>query len=408
MKLRLSEIKWYEKNNKDHPKQQIDLLKKMISEYGYDSPIIVNKDWIVIAGHWRLQALIELTKEGNNDYLEVDVIVKDKLTKKQEQKYRLLDNKIAELAINQIDNINIELEELQDEELNSLYSDIDIQTDEEEAREEIEDNIPEIPKAMGIINKWDVIELWRHRLMCGDSTSKEDVDKLMDGKKADMVFTDPPYWVSYTGWLQFKEWKVEKNNRQMIKNDEIDIYWDIVPLIFEVCKWPCYIWFADTKATNLYNYAEQYWDIHAQIIWVKNGWYWALNANYKQKHEPCLYCKAKDWRLNFIWNSTETTIWEINKDWINKLHPTQKPIVLAEKAISNHEAKIVLDLFLWSWSTLIASEKTNRICYWMELDEHYCEVIIQRYTDYVKDPTIKINWVEQNRSDLVTNHKDNG
>jgi DNA modification methylase len=380
----LSDIKWYDKNNKDHPRQQIDLLKKMITEYGYDSPIIVNKDWIVIAGHWRLLALKELAEEWNKDYLEVEVIKKDKLTKKQEQKYRLLDNKISELATSNPDNIKLELEELEDLELNELYPEIDLK--EIELDEANEDTVPEPQKEAKLVKVGDIFQLGNHRIMCGDSTVKEDVDKLMDGKKADMVFTDPPYWVNYTWWIQFtKEW-VKKNQRQWLIDDQIDtdIYTKVVPIICEYTTWPVYMWFSDTHALSVYLAVETQWQIHALIIWVKNGWYAAMNANYKQKHEPCLYWKPKDNILNFVWPTTETTIREMNKDGINKLHPTQKPITLAERAINNHKAESVLDLFLWSWSTLIACEKTNRICYWMELDPVYIEVILKRYHDYTK------------------------
>ena len=115
------------------------------------------------------------------------------------------------------------------------------------------------------------------------------------------------------------------------------------------------------------------------IIWVKNGGYGALNANYKQKHEPCLYWKPKGKTLNFSGATTETTIWEIDKDGKNKLHPTQKPVALATKAINNHTAKKVLDLFGGSGATLIAAESLNRVCYMMELDPKYCDVIITRW-----------------------------
>lgn len=156
----LSDIKWYDKNNKDHPRQQIDLLKKMITEYGYDSPIIVNKDWIVIAGHWRLLALKELAEEWNKDYLEVEVIKKDKLTKKQEQKYRLLDNKISELATSNPDNIKLELEELEDLELNELYPEIDLK--EIELDEANEDTVPEPQKEAKLVKVGDIFWLWAY------------------------------------------------------------------------------------------------------------------------------------------------------------------------------------------------------------------------------------------------------
>jgi DNA modification methylase len=234
-------------------------------------------------------------------------------------------------------------------------------------------------------------------VLCGDSTKIEDVERLMDGKKADMVFTDPPYGVSYAGGLQFKNnGNVVKDNQEMIKNDETDdIYSDVIPIISMICNGACYVWFAGTKALKLYSAVESVGDIHSLIIWVKNGGYGALNANYKQKHEPCLYWKPKGKTLNFTGGTTETTVWNIDKDGKNKMHPTQKPVELAHKAIMNHSAGLITDLFLGSGSTIIACEKTNRICYGMELDEHYCDVIRDRYIkwciDNNKPYTVKLN-----------------
>jgi DNA modification methylase len=186
--------------------------------------------------------------------------------------------------------------------------------------------------------------------------------------------------VAYTGGLQFKsDGEVVKNNREMIENDDIDIYEDVMRQLSRVAQGPTYIWFAGTKAASLYQAAEKYGDIHALIIWVKNGGYGALNANYKQKHEPCLYWKPKGKTLNFTGATTETTIWNIDKDGKNKLHPTQKPVSLAAKAIGNHKCFTVLDLFGGSGSTLIAAEQMNKKSFVMELDPKYCDVIIERW-----------------------------
>jgi len=213
-----------------------------------------------------------------------------------------------------------------------------------------------------------------------DSVDDATVDKLLDDKAMDLVFTDPPYGVAYTGGLQFKsDGEVVKNNRDMIENDDIDIYEDVMRQLARVAQGPTYIWFAGTKAASLYEAAEKYGDIHALIIWVKNGGYGALNANYKQKHEPCLYWKPKGKTLNFIGATTETTIWNIDKDGKNKLHPTQKPISLAAKAIANHKCSTVLDLFGGSGSTLIAAEQLGKSAFVMELDPQYCDVIITRW-----------------------------
>ena len=173
--------------------------------------------------------------------------------------------------------------------------------------------------------------------------------------------------------------------------NDIDIYDKVLPILNKFCNGACYIWFAGTKAKTLYESADKYGDIHALIIWVKNGGYGALNANYKQKHEPCLYWTPKGNKTNFCGATTETTIWEINKDGINEFHPTQKPISLCCKAINNHNGESVLDLFGGSGSTLIACEQLNRKCYMMELDPKYIDVIIERWENFTGEKAVLLN-----------------
>ena len=238
----------------------------------------------------------------------------------------------------------------------------------------------------------DIFDIGEHRLLCGDSTRFEDVDKLMNGKKADMIFTDPPYGVNYTGGMSFTKEGVKKGGRRKLANDDSEkIYADSVPVMAKITDGPIYTWFAGSKAGTLYEAIATVGEIHALIIWVKNGGYGALNANYKQKHEPCLYWKPKGGRLNFCGASTETTIWEIDKDGNNKMHPTQKPVALAAKAIGNHSVGLVADLFLGSGSTMVAAHKLNRKCYGVELDPKYCQVIVDRMQQLDSSLIIKKN-----------------
>ena len=375
---KISDLKKYEKNNKKHPEKQLEKIVASIKEYGFKNPVLVDKNNVIIAGHGRTLAAERLGME------EVPCIDCSDLNAKQVKALRLMDNKSAELAEWDFDNIKAELEELKLEEFDIDLTGFDMSDFEEEKEvKEDEFDVEEQLKKPVMSKLGDIWLLGRHRLMCGDSTDKATVEKLMDGKKADMAFTDPPYNVAYTGGLQFKDGKVEKNNREMIKNDDIDIYPEVFQRLCDFVSGACYVWFADTKATNLYAAAEKLGDIHALIIWVKNGGYGALNANYKQKHEPCLYWKPKGKKLDFVGATTETTIWEINKDGINKLHPTQKPVALAIKAIKNHSAGLVLDLFGGSGSTLIACQQLNRINYSMELDEKYVDVIVNRFKEFV-------------------------
>lgn len=253
--------------------------------------------------------------------------------------------------------------------------------------------LPEIETVKTDIVLGDLFEIGPHRLLCGDSTKKEDVERLMNGEKADMVFTDPPYGVDYSGGIQFSSnGDVKKNQRERLENDNSEqIYADAVPVMAKITNGPIYTWFADSKAGTLYNSISKVGEIHALIIWVKNGGYGALNANYKQRHEPCLYWKSKNGRLNFCGATTENTIWEINKDGKNEFHPTQKPVALAAKALQNHDAKSVADIFLGSGTTMVAAHQLGRRCYGMEIDPKYCQVIVDRMLRLDHEIQIKKN-----------------
>ena len=381
IKLNINEVIPYSNNPRKND-NAVDAGAESIKQCGYCSPIVIDEDNVILAGHTRLKALKKLK------WKEVECVRKTGLTEEQKKKYRILDNKTNELAEWDFDLLEEEIDGL---DFDGFDFGFDMSAF-EEPQEIVEDEPPEVDEdSEPITQLGDIWQLGRHRLMCGDSTDKETVKLLMDGKKADMVFTDPPYGVSYTGGLQFKNGTVEKNNREMIKNDDVDIYEDVFRILSQFSNGACYVWFADTKAATLYNAAEKYGEIHALIIWVKNGGYGALNANYKQKHEPCLYWKPKNANLNFCGATTETTVWEVNKDGVNEYHPTQKPIALPAKAISNHDAETVLDLFGGSGSTLIACEQLNRVCYMMELDPKYCDVIVKRWETFTGKKAVKIN-----------------
>lgn len=375
----------YSKNAKKHDETQISNVAESIKQFGFVQPVVVDKNGVIVIGHCRTLAAKKLGMKT------VPCVMVDELTDEQVRALRIIDNKTNESPW----DMEMLAEELPDIDLSKFDFDFGIdlpeESKEDEDKEIVEDEAPEVDEDSEPIAKLgDIWQLGRHRLMCGDSTDRATVEMLMDGKKADMVFTDPPYGVSYTGGLQFKNGTVEKNNREMIKNDDVDIYEDVFRILSEFSNGACYVWFAGTKAATLYNAAEKYGEIHALIIWVKNGGYGALNANYKQKHEPCLYWKPKNAKLNFCGATTETTVWEVNKDGVNEYHPTQKPIALPAKAISNHDAETVLDLFGGSGSTLIACEQLERTCYMMELDPKYCDVIIKRWESFTGEKAVKL------------------
>lgn len=385
-KINLSDIKWYNKNNKDHPRQQIDLLKKMITEYGYDSPIIINKDNIIIAGHGRLKALQELVSEWHKEFQEVEVIVKDKLTKKQEQKYRLLDNKITELATSNIDNIKLELEELEDLELNELYPDIEI--NEIELDEANEDSVPEPQKEAKLVKIWDIFQLGNHRIMCGDSTDIKNIEQLQEWQLFDMVITDPPYNTGMTGGAE-KAWLSQMFNDSYTDEERNNFMNDFVGNYYMSMKdnsvaYICLDWRRNHELVKVIK--DNGFKLSNIIIRDKMV-HW-LGSDYKYTYELINVCKKGEPYLEtHQWDREYSDVWHIQRKMgTDKDHATKKPIELCERPIRHwsKEKDIVWDLFLWSWSTLIACEKTNRICYGMELDAVYIEVILKRYNDYTK------------------------
>lgn len=360
-------------NARKHDEANLKAIAGSLNLFGQRKPIVVTKAGVVVAGNGTLEAAKSL------GWTDIDVVrVPADWSADQVKAFALADNRSAELA-----SWDEQVMAAQLLELDAAGFDIaefgfeasDAPVDPESVEE---DEIPELP-VVPVSKLGQVYQLGRHRLMCGSSTDADSMEHLLQGVKADLVFTDPPYGVAYTGGLQFKDGHVERNNREMIANDDLDIYEDVMAMLTKHAAGPCYIWFAGSKGASIYAAAEKYGDIHALLIWVKNGGYGALNANYKQKHEPCLYWKPKGTTLNFIGATTETTIWNIDKDGRNKLHPTQKPVALAARAIANHECDTVLDMFGGSGATLIAAEEMNKTCYMMELDPQYIDVIITRW-----------------------------
>lgn len=353
-------------------KDQLNKLVKSLQEFPEmleARPIVIDKDGTVLGGNMRLKAAQLAGLE------EVPVFVREWDEEKDGQ-FIIKDN----VSFGEWDQ-DMLANEWEPEQLDEWGLNIDWDEPEETEGLTDADDVPEVPEE-ATTKPGDLWILGEHRLLCGDSTKAEDVERLMDGNKADMAFTDPPYNVEYTGGIQYKNGKKVTNNREMIANDDRDLYPEVVGILCDYVDGPSYVWFAGTKASTLYATAEKLADIHSLIIWVKNGGYGALGASYKQKHEPCLFIKTKGSTLRFVGPTTENTVWEIDKDGVNRLHPTQKPVELAERALKNHDAKNVLDLFLGSGSTLIAAEKTNRKCYGMELDPKYCDVIVKRWEEF--------------------------
>ena len=247
------------------------------------------------------------------------------------------------------------------------------------------DNAP-IPPTEPKSKVGDLYLLGKHRLLCGDSTNIENVDRLMASEKARCLFTDPPYGVDYDGGMRVRE---------KLASDEqtTNIYSEMLPSILAACedRAPLYIWHSHTKAAEVQSaLLDADFSVRTQIIWVKNNAQFVSSANYKQKHEPCFYAVKKGKKPWWYGPKNEVTVWNIDRSPRNEYHPTQKPVELVERALRNSTVvdDIVLDLFGGSGSTLVAAEGLERRCYMMELEPAYVDVIVQRWEELTNEKAV--------------------
>jgi DNA modification methylase len=377
------------RNPNKHSDQQIKLLAKIMKHQGWRSPIVVSKrSGFIVKGHGRLAAA------KLNGWTEAPIDRQDYINEADEWADMIADNEIARLAEadhTMIRELALEMPEGFDLDLLGI-PDLDLGVTVEPGCDE--DSVPEVVEPKTKLG--DLYVLGTHRLLCGDSKNIQHVERLMNGEKADMVFTDPPYGVDYEGGT---------TKRKKLENDHSnDIYSDVLPMLVSSTndKAPFYIWHAAGYADMAHKISESGLQIRSQIIWNKNqAQFGALSGQYKQKHEPCFYCHKKG--CSPIWDgpTNEVTVWDMKRESKNEFHPTQKPVELAERAIGNHKPKSVLDLFGGSGSTLIACEKTNRKCFMMELDTHYCDVIVARWEKYTGRKAI-LDASSSDKNDTIT------
>jgi DNA modification methylase len=378
------------RNNNRHSIEQIDALSKLIKAHGFRHSLVVsNRSGFIVAGHGRLEAALKLgIKELPVDY-------QDFSSEAEEYQCLTADNEIARWAELDYQNIYDTLKELPDVDV-SLLGIEDFKLPEEEIIPQCdEDEVPEAPPVPRT-KRGDIWLLGNHRLMCGDSTMIDDVEKLMNGEKADMVFTDPPYGVNYSSNMRTKSDKFE-----VIKND--DVILDIVPIIEMFSRGFVFIWTTWKVMDKWLDNTKGMGFPSNVIVWFKGG---GGIGDLKKTF-------STDWEMSLVWHrGCELTgkrigsVWSIGKDKaIDYKHPTQKPVSLAEEALDkvSKQGYRVLDLFGGSGSTLIACEKMQRQSYNMELDEKYCDVIIQRWQKYTGKEAIlestkqKYNELNENR-----------
>lgn len=241
-----------------------------------------------------------------------------------------------------------------------------------------------------------------HRLICGDSTDSAVIDKLMDGEKADMVFTDPPYGVAYTGGMRIEDGKIQSNNKKQIKNDALD-YENLYSFLLEAFinlrehtkeRAAFYIFYAHSRSREFLNaFHDAELKQRSVLIWHKtSGGFGDFMAQYMNAYEPCIYGSNGE-AVNWYGPTNEKTVWDMDKEKKCDLHPTMKPIELVSRAIRNSskQGQSVLDLFGGSGSTLIACEQLNRKCFTCELDPRYVDVIINRWEQFTGQKATKID-----------------
>ena len=381
--MKIADIRPYEKNPRIND-GAVDAVAKSIQEFGWQQPIVVDKDLVVIVGHTRLKAAEQL------GLTEVPVVVANHLTPEQVQAYRIADNKTGEIAEWDYNLLPMELKDLQnaDFDLSVLGFDSDeldklLNGDTEDTVTEGEtepDAVPEVPEDAASV-PGTVYQLGKHRLLCGDATKAEDVAWLMGEEKANLWLTDPPYNVAYEG-----------SNGMTIENDNME---DAQFRKFLRDSFLCvhdrmepgasfYIFHADSEG---YNFRGACHDIGLKVrqclIWKKNALVLG-RQDYQWLHEPALY-GWKDGAAHAWYNDrSQTTVMEFDKPKHNDVHPTMTPVEMLVYLIKNSSKRgeTVIDTFGGSGSTLIACEQTGRICRTMELDPKYCDVIRRRWAEF--------------------------
>ena len=388
----VSDLIPYARNSRTHSEVQINKIASSIKEFGFLNPVLIDKDNGIIAGHGRVMAAQKLGLK------EVPVLQIGHLSETQKRAYIIADNRLALDAGWDDEMLKIELEQLKeldfalgligfsDDELADLIPETETLADDKE------DEVPE-PPVDPVTKRGDIWILGNHRLMCGDSTMIDDVERLMNGNKADMIFTDPPYGIDYSGG---RTQVVNEKDYGKIKNDALDgeDLGNLISQIFNFTKSEAdyYICVSPIMQKPFLDYIEaQNKKISAVIVWDKKQAGLGYMA-YRRQCEFILFIKGGKFKKG---DKSDFDLWSISRDnGKDYVHGTQKPVAVPERGIGNSSKKddAVLDLFGGSGSTLIACEKLARNAFVMELDEKFVDVIIKRWQDYTgKEATLEAN-----------------
>jgi site-specific DNA-methyltransferase (adenine-specific) len=383
---RLNEIKPYPNNPRNND-NAVEAVANSIKKFNFQNPIIVDSEGVIVAGHTRYKAAQKLGLQT------VPCLVADDLNEEQINAFRLADNKVGELATWDLDTLKVELDNIGEIDMSEFGFSLDgIGEEPQEVQEDdFDEEPPEEPKS----KLGDIYQLGVHRLMCGDSTNAEQVAKLMDGAKADMVFTDPPYGMrldtDYSSMVNRLDFAKEKNVKSGKKYDAvIGDNQDFKPELIET-------------VTNNFNYCKEMFlwgaDYYAELLKEKNKGSWfvwdkRLDDNADKMYGSCFeLCWSKNKHKRDIARIKWAGIFGTEQEFDHKRHhPTQKPINLAMWFLERYSKtdNVIVDLYGGSGSTLIASERLNRKCYMMELDPKYVDVIIKRWEEYTGKKAVKI------------------
>ena len=369
----------YVNNARTHSPEQINKLRSSLQEFGFVNPVIIDKEFNIIAGHGRIMAA---RAEGIK---EVPCVLADYLTEAQKKAYILADNRMAMDAGWDEEMLKVELEALEGESFDLSLTGFDEKELSDLFKEEhdVEDDDYDLTTALekaSFVERGDRWVVGRHVLYCGDATNPEDVNKLMQDKRGNLILTDPPYGVSFCSSAGLK-----------IQNDSLkneDFYNFLLKAFNNMVAHvetgvSAYVFHADTEGLNFRTaFIDAGFHLAGCCIWKKDSLVLG-RSDYQWQHEPILYGFLKNGTHRWYSDRKQTTIWEFAKPKRSENHPTSKPLNLLSYPIQNssQENAIVIDTFGGSGSTLMACELTNRICYTMELDEKYASVILRRYVD---------------------------
>lgn len=385
IEVAIKDLKPYDKNPRKND-GAVDAVAESIDQCGYITPIVCDENLLILAGETRLKALKKRRVK------RAEVLQVTGLSEEQKKKYRLLDNKVGEIAEWDIDLLEDELSDIDFgdydfgfDELLALAEDSTVTATSSAVEDDYDAPLPETTT----VKRGDIYQLGRHRLMCGDSTSKADMALLMDGNRADLLLTDPPYNVNYTGGTS-DHLTIQNDNMEdaAFRKFLIDAFSAADAVMRPGAAF--YIWHADSEGLNFRGACHDVgWPVRQCLIWNKNSLVMG-RQDYQWKHEPCLY----GWKSGaaHTWESDrkQTTVIDFDKPLRSDIHPTMKPVGLFDYEIQNstRPGDIVLDAFGGSGTTIIACEQNQRRGFVMELDERYVQAIINRWEEFTGDKAV--------------------